>query len=60
MIVQEKLAETRITAMRLLLMTNKAKKDLAVKELTNPVSFDNLQNPTRGGVYDPALGLKYF
>ncbi|XP_023931746.1 DNA-directed RNA polymerase I subunit RPA1-like, partial [Lingula anatina] len=29
---------------------------LSVKELTNPQSFDSLQHPTSGGLYDPALG----
>jgi DNA-directed RNA polymerase I subunit RPA1 len=31
-------------------------KQLSVKELTNPVSFDSLQHPTIGGLYDPAMG----
>ena len=29
---------------------------LSVKEVTNPQLFDNLQLPTIGGLYDPALG----
>lgn len=31
-------------------------KQLSVKELTNPRSFDDLGHPTLGGLYDPALG----
>ena len=31
-------------------------KRLSVKAITNPVLFDNLNHPTRGGLYDPALG----
>ena len=33
-------------------------KKLSVKEITNPITFDALRHPTRGGVYDPALGMK--
>ena len=29
---------------------------LSVKEIVNPVAFDELQNPVPGGLYDPALG----
>jgi DNA-directed RNA polymerase I subunit RPA1 len=31
-------------------------KKLSVKEITNPILFDNLDHPTAGGLYDPALG----
>lgn len=31
-------------------------KKLSVRAITNPVSFDTLMHPTRGGLYDPALG----
>lgn len=29
---------------------------LSVKALTNPVTFDELQHPVEGGLYDPSLG----
>eukprot|EP00842_Homolaphlyctis_polyrhiza_P004280 jgi/Hompol1/4853/HPOL_001653-RA len=29
---------------------------LSVKQITNPQIFDNLEHPTIGGLYDPALG----
>ena len=29
---------------------------LSVKPITNPIIFDNLDHPTTGGLYDPALG----
>ena len=29
---------------------------LAVKEITNPDPFDNLDHPNKDGVYDPCLG----
>lgn len=29
---------------------------LSVKEITEPVLFDNLRNPVPGGLYDPSLG----
>jgi len=29
---------------------------LSVKQITNPVTYDELQNPVEGGLYDLALG----
>lgn len=29
---------------------------LSIKQITNSTSFDELQNPIDGGLYDPALG----
>ncbi|KAF9107262.1 hypothetical protein BGX29_006781 [Mortierella sp. GBA35] len=31
-------------------------KAISVKQIVNPVLFDNLNHPTKGGLYDPALG----
>lgn len=31
-------------------------KQLSVKEIINPESFDSLQHPTIGGLYDPSMG----
>jgi len=37
--------------------TSRELKQLSVKEITNPTSFDLSQNATYGGLYDPALGM---
>jgi DNA-directed RNA polymerase I subunit RPA1 len=29
---------------------------ISVKQIVNPVLFDTLGHPTKGGLYDPALG----
>lgn len=29
---------------------------MSVKQVVNPVLFDNLNNPNAGGLYDPAFG----
>jgi DNA-directed RNA polymerase I subunit RPA1 len=31
-------------------------RNISVKQIVNPILLDNLQRPTRGGLYDPALG----
>lgn len=31
-------------------------RSISVKKVDNPVLLDNLSLPTRGGLYDPALG----
>lgn len=31
-------------------------RSISVKKIDNPVLLDNLSFPTRGGLYDPALG----
>ncbi|KAF9919290.1 hypothetical protein BX616_009322 [Lobosporangium transversale] len=31
-------------------------KKISVKQIVNPILFDNLNHPTKGGLYDPALG----
>ncbi|KAG0308698.1 hypothetical protein BGZ98_007169 [Dissophora globulifera] len=31
-------------------------KQISVKQIVNPVLFDNLNHPTKGGLYDPTLG----
>lgn len=31
-------------------------KNISVKRIENPTTFDSLLNPTPGGLYDPALG----
>ena len=30
---------------------------LSVKEITNPLAFDQINRPLEGGLYDPALGV---
>ena len=32
-------------------------KDLSVKEISNPQTFDTLLNPNPGGLYDSCLGI---
>lgn len=29
---------------------------MSVKQITNPILFDTMGHPTKGGLYDPALG----
>jgi hypothetical protein len=29
---------------------------MSVKRIENPISYDNMRNPTEGGLYDPVLG----
>lgn len=29
---------------------------MSVKQIVSPIMFDNLKNPVKGGLYDPALG----
>ncbi len=31
-------------------------KKISVKQVVSPIIFDNLRNPVKGGVYDPAFG----
>ena len=31
-------------------------KKLSVVQITNPTLFDSINHPTKGGLYDPALG----
>jgi DNA-directed RNA polymerase I subunit RPA1 len=32
-------------------------RDISVKEITNPVAFDQLSRPLNNGLYDPAMGV---
>nr|XP_054764131.1 DNA-directed RNA polymerase I subunit RPA1-like [Lytechinus pictus] len=46
----------RVDSVRFSTYSSEDLKQLSVKELTNPRSFDDLGHPTLGGLYDPALG----
>ena len=47
---------TEITSVAFSFYTAEEVKQISVKQIVNPVLFDNLQHPTKGGLYDPALG----
>ncbi|XP_062517493.1 DNA-directed RNA polymerase I subunit RPA1-like isoform X2 [Corticium candelabrum] len=46
----------RLSGARFLSFSTEETKQLSVKEITNSESFDSLQHPTVGGLYDPAMG----
>ena len=46
----------RIAGVHFAPFTTDEVKALSVKEITNPTTFDALQNPSLHGLYDPALG----
>jgi len=33
---------------------------ISVKPITEPLAFDNLNRPVRGGLHDPALGVSAY
>ncbi|KAI8819176.1 uncharacterized protein EV422DRAFT_535387 [Fimicolochytrium jonesii] len=45
-----------VTSVAFSFLDNKDVRKLSVKQITNPILFDNLEHPTTGGLYDPALG----
>ncbi|KAJ1915101.1 hypothetical protein H4219_004493 [Mycoemilia scoparia] len=47
---------SRITGVSFTLYTPSEIKAMSVKQIVNPQLLDNLGNPTKGGLYDPALG----
>ncbi|XP_076439976.1 DNA-directed RNA polymerase I subunit RPA1-like [Babylonia areolata] len=49
-------ATDRLSQMGLRVYSGEEIKKLSVKEIRDPQQFDNLQLPTIGGLYDPALG----
>eukprot|EP00118_Oscarella_pearsei_P022870 m.268010 g.268010 ORF g.268010 m.268010 type:complete len:184 (+) comp40524_c1_seq16:41-592(+) len=46
----------RLSEIHFSTFTTEEVKALSVKEITNPTTFDVLQNPALHGLYDPALG----
>eukprot|EP01135_Chromosphaera_perkinsii_P010952 Nk52_evm5s2297 gene=Nk52_evmTU5s2297 len=46
----------QITGVSFGLYTSEEIRKLSVKKITNPILLDNLNHPTKGGLYDPALG----
>lgn len=45
-----------ITSVAFSFFTSDEIRKLSVKQITNPILFDNLDHPTKGGLYDPCLG----
>ena len=45
-----------VTAVSFAFFTTEEIHKLSVKRITSPVLFDTLNHPTKGGLYDPALG----
>ncbi|KAG0223526.1 hypothetical protein BGW41_005462 [Actinomortierella wolfii] len=47
---------TEVTSVAFSFYDQEEIKAISVKQIVNPVLFDNLNHPTKGGLYDPALG----
>jgi DNA-directed RNA polymerase I subunit RPA1 len=47
---------TQATSISFSFLSTKEIRDISVKRITNPILLDNLNMPTIGGLYDPALG----
>lgn len=47
---------TEISSISFGFLTSEQVRRISVKQITNPVLFDALNNPTANGLYDPALG----
>jgi hypothetical protein len=47
---------SHISAVDFGFLTSLEIKNLAVKKITNPISFNSLLHPNNGGLHDPALG----
>lgn len=47
---------SHISAVDFSFLTSLEIKTLAVKKITNPVTFNSLLHPNSGGLHDPALG----
>lgn len=58
--VVEDVPSYRLSGLSFGIYSSQELKDLSVKEITNPQSFDILMHPASGGLYDPALGILFF
>ena len=47
---------TEATSVSFSFLSSDEVRRISVKQITNPLLFDALSNPTLGGLYDPALG----
>ncbi|KAK4047593.1 hypothetical protein OIO90_006134 [Microbotryomycetes sp. JL221] len=47
---------SQITSVSFRHLTTQDVRNVSVKQIVNPVMFDNLNQPTLGGMYDPAFG----
>jgi DNA-directed RNA polymerase beta' subunit len=45
-----------VTGVSFSFLTSEEVHRISVKQITNPVLLDDLNRPTLGGLYDPALG----
>jgi DNA-directed RNA polymerase I subunit RPA1 len=52
--------QDKITSVQFSVYTKQEIKALSVKQIINPVAFDNLFRPVKNGLYDPALGVSPF
>ena len=57
--VREEIPSYRLSGLAFGIYSSDEIQKLSVKEITNPQTFDALMHPTHGGLYDPALGIKY-
>lgn len=46
----------RLSSVNFLTYSGEEIKSISCKQITNPITFDSLQHPTDGGLYDPILG----
>jgi DNA-directed RNA polymerase I subunit RPA1 len=53
---ESKIIQHEITGVRFDVYTPNMTKKISVKQITNPVAFDNLGRANPDGLYDPALG----
>lgn len=47
---------SEITSISFSYLTSEDVRRISVKQVVNPVIFDNLNQPTTGGMYDPVFG----
>ena len=54
------LIKDRFAAASFSFYTDSEVEKLSVKQILNPTAFDHLGNPTKGGIYEKALGVSPF
>jgi len=47
---------SEVTGLSFSFLSSEDIRSISVKKIDNPILLDNLGLPTRGGLYDPALG----
>ncbi|KAJ1676057.1 hypothetical protein EV182_008969, partial [Spiromyces aspiralis] len=48
--------DSKVTGVSFAFYTPEEVRAMSVKKIVNPILIDNLGNPTKGGLYDSALG----